>query len=215
MKLKPLKMSKIPINTKTFHYSNSPLNNGNKNSLIFKKNSSPKHMINAKNIKMASFQKSKSINSKYSEVTRNKMFNTPVNNSISKSNNSNDFPNIKANKSNHNQNNYSRIKANKINLCLTKINYNIEDNNSNNNNSYTYNAFSRNNNENLLIEKKMDKKLSCTKSFNHLNRNLNNENIKSLFISSVKNNIKKLNSNSINSEKNTSKKKITYILKQK
>ena len=211
LQLKPLKMSKIPINTKTFHYSNSPLNNGNKNSLIFKKNSSPKHMINAKNIKMASFQKSKSINSKYSEVTRNKMFNTPVNNSISKSNNSNDFPNIKANKSNHNQNNYSRIKANKINLCLTKINYNIEDNNSNNNNSYTYNAFSRNNNENLLIEKKMDKKLSCTKSFNHLNRNLNNENIKSLFISSVKNNIKKLNSNSINSEKNTSKKNNLYI----
>ena len=211
LQLKPLKMSKIPINTKTFHYSNSPLNNGNKNSLIFKKNSSPKHMINAKNIKMASFQKSKSINSKYSEVTRNKMFNTPINNSISKSNNSNDFPNIKANKSNHNQNNYSRIKANKINLCLTKINYNIEDNNSNNNNSYTYNAFSRNNNENLLIEKKMDKKLSCTKSFNHLNRNLNNENIKSLFISSVKNNIKKLNSNSINSEKNTSKKNNLYI----
>jgi hypothetical protein len=57
----------------------------------------------------------------------------------------------------------------------------------------------------------MEKKLSCTKSFNHLKRNLNNENIKSLFISNVKNNIKKLNSNSLNSEKNTSKKNNLYI----
>ena len=210
LQLKPLKMSKIPINTKTFHYSNSPLNTGNKNSSIFKKNTSPKNIINAKNIKMASFQKSKSINSKYSEVKKNKMFNTPINNSINKSNNSNDFPIKKTNKSNRNQKIYSRIKTNKINLNLTKINYNLEDNNSNNNNSYTYNAFFRIKNENLLIEKKMDKKLSCTKSFN-LKRNLNNENIKSLFISSVKNNIKKLNNNSINSEKNASKKNNLYI----
>jgi hypothetical protein len=139
------------------------------------------------------------------------MFNTPINNSINKSNNNNDFPIKKTNKSNHNQKNFSRIKNDKINLSLTKINYNIEDNTSNNNNSYTYNALSRINNENLLIEKKMEKKLSCTKSFNHLKRNLNNENIKSLFISNVKNNIKKLNSNSLNSEKNTSKKNNLYI----
>ena len=198
LQLKPLKMPKIPINTKIINYSNSPLNTGNKNNLIIKKHSSPKNKINVKNIKMASCQKNKSIISKYSEIKRNKMYNTPINNSINKSNNSNEFPIKKTKKINHNQYIYSR-------------NNNSEDNNSNYNNSYTYNALSRINNENLVIEKKMETKLSCTKSFNHLKKNLNNENIKSLFISSVKNNIKKLNNNSINSEKNTSKKKNLYI----
>ena len=211
LQLKPLKMPKIPINTKILHCSNSPLNTGNNNNLIIKKHSSPKNMINAKNIKMASCQKIKSIISKYNEVKRNKMFNTPINNSINKSNNSNEFPIKKTNKINHNQNIYSRNKTEKINLNLSKINYYSEDNNSNYNNSYIYNALSRINNENLVIEKKKEKKLSFNKSFNHLKKNLNNEDIKSLFISSVKNNIKKLNNNSINSEKNTSKKNNFYI----
>ena len=203
LKIKPLKMSKIPLNSKTFHYSKSPLNIENKNNFIFKKNSPSKNMINDKNIKIASCQKNKCINSKYYyiEIKRNKILNTPINNSNSKYNNSNDFPFKKTNKSNYNKKISSRNNTNKINFNLTKINYNSEENNSIYSNSYTYNAFSKINNENLL-----EKNISCNKSLNHLQRNLNNENIKSLFISSIKNNIKKLNNNSINSEKNASKK---------
>ena len=209
LKVKPLKMPKMTLNTNNFHYLNSPLNNWNENNFIFKKNSSAKNMVNAKNMKIASCQKNKCINSKYIEIKKNQIFNTPRNNS-NKINNSNDFTIKKTNKSNYNKQINIRKNANKINYNLKKINYNSEENNSIYNNSYTFNLYSRINNENL-IEKKMEKKLGYTKSLNGLKRNLNNENIKSLLISGIKNNIKKLNNNSINSEKNTSKKNNLYI----
>ena len=200
--IKPLKMSKIPMTTKILYYSHSSMNGNNKNELIIKKHLSPKNIITIKNNKINFFQKKKSIESKYIEVKRNKNFNIPLNNN---NNNTNDIPNKKLNKNNYNKKTYTRNNIN-VHYKTTKINYNSDENtninntntnnNSHNNDSFIYNSSSNINNDDLLLEKIKKRKLSCAKSLNHLKLNYNNYNIKSLFISSIKNNINNLNNNS-------------------
>ena len=222
--IKPLKMSKIPMTTKILYYSNIPMNGNNKNDLIIKNHLSPKNIINIKNNKNTYFQKNKSIESKYIEVKRNKFFNFPLNNYSTNINNFNDYPSKKFNKSNYSKKTYTRNNIN-VHYKTTKINYNSDENtnintnantnnntnnNSHNNDSFSYNNSSNiNNNDNLLMDKIKRRKLSCAKSLNHLNLNYNNYNIKSLFISNIKNNINKLNNISISSEKNYISKKNT------
>ena len=216
--IKPLKMSKIPINTKIFHYVHSPINRENTNYLLIKKYLSPKNMVNIKNNKITSFQSNKSIESKYIEVKRNKFLNTPINN-----NNSNNIQNKKLNNNNYSKKTYTRNHISNEHYNTTKINYNSDENisnintnnNSHNNDCFTFNAISNLNNDDLVLDRIKQRKLSCTKSLNHLKRNFNNDNIKSLFISNIKNNINSLNNNSINSEKNylSSKNKV-YINKK-
>mgnify|MGYP002624194063 CR=1 FL=1 len=212
--IKPLKMSKIPIKTKMLYNARSPLNGNNKNDLMIKNHLSPKNIINIKNNKILNFQKDNNIESKYIEVKRNKFFNIPQNNYSN--NNINDISIKKFNKSNYNKKTYTRNNIN-VHYKTTKINYNSDENiinintnnNSHNNDSFTYNNnISNTNSDDLFIEKIKKRKLSCTKSLNHLKVNYNNYNIKSLFISNIKNNINNLNNNSINSEKN-------YISKKK
>ena len=216
--IKPLKMSKIPINTKMFHYAHSPMNRENTNYLLIKKYLSPKNIVNIKNNKITSFQSNKSIESKYIEVKRNKFLNTPINN-----NNYNDRQNKKLNKNNYSKKTYTRNHINNEHYNTAKINYNSDENNSNintnnnshNNDCFTFNAISNLNNDDLLLDRIKQRKLSCTKSLNHLKRNFNNDNIKSFFISNIKSNINILNNNSINSEKNyVSTKNKVYINKK-
>ena len=215
--IKQLKMSKIPINTQMFHYVHSPMNRENTNYLLIKKYLSPKNMINIKNNKIISFQKNKSIESKYIEVKRNKFLNTPINN------NSDDRQNKKINNNNYSKKTYTRNHLSNEHYNTTKINYNSDENNSkininnnsHNNDCFTFNAISNINKDDLLLDRIKQRKLSCTKSLNHLKRNFNNDNIKSLFISNIKNNINNLNNNSINSEKNyASTKNKVYINKK-
>ncbi len=213
--IKPLKMSKIPINTKIFHYAHSPVNKENSNYLLIKKYLSPKNMINIKNNKITSFQTNKSNESKYIEVKRNKFLITPINN-----NNSNNISNKKLNNNNYSKKAYTRNHLSNEHYNTAKINYNSDDNNSNvntNNNShtndcFTFNGISKINSDDLLLERIKERKLSCTKSLNHLKRNFNNDNIKSLFISNIKNNINNLNNDSINSQ--ISNKNKVYINKR-
>ena len=222
LQIMPLKMSKIPINTKMFHYAHSPLNRENTNYLLIKKYLSPKSMINIKNNKITSFQKNNSIESKYIEVKRNKFLNTPLNkNTIN--NNSNKMPNKKLNNKNYSKKTYTRNHLNNEHYNTAKINYNSEEynsnintnNNSHNNDCFTFNAISNLNNDDLLPERIKERKLSCTKSLNQLKRNCNNDDVKSLFISNIKNRINNLNNNSINSEKKCiSTKNKVYINKK-
>ena len=217
--IKPLKMSKIPMRTKMLYYAQCSLNGNNKNDLIIKKHLSPKNIINIKNNKITIFQKNKSIESKYIEVKKNKCFNVPKNNYSSNNNINNDIPSKKFNKNNYSKKAYTR-NNNNVHYKTTKINHNSDENtnintntntnnNSHNNDSFTYNNSFNINKDDLRMEKIKKKKLSCAKSLNHLKLNYNNYNIKSLFISNIKNNINNLNSNSISSEKKNISKKNT------
>ena len=219
--IKPLKMSKIPMTTKILYYTRSPMNGNIKNDLIIKKHLSPNNIISIKNNKINCFQKKKCIESKYIEIKRNKLFNIPLNSYTINNNNSNDIPIKKFNKNNYSKKTYTRNNIN-IHYKTTKINNNSDENtninintntntnnNLHNNDSFIYNSSSNINNNDLLMEKIKKRKLSCAKSLNHLKLNYNNYNIKSLFISSIKNDINNLNNNSISSEKNYISKKNT------
>ena len=198
--IKPLKMSKIPINIKVGHYAHSPTNRlnsiTNKNYLIIKKHLSPKNNLTTENNKANSFQR-KNLEYKYIEVKRNKYFHSPKNNNgLINENNC-------KNKISYNKKTYTRNNIN-THYDTTKQNYKSEENISNNkininNKSCSFNLISSNNYDSNKIKVK-EKKLSCTKSLNNLKKNYNN-NIKSMFISNIKNEINNLNNNSM-SEKN-------------
>ena len=179
--IKPLKICKIPINTKKFHHAHSPTNIIksiiNKNYLIFKKNISPKNKLNYNN-KSSSFKKSKENETKIIEVLKFKCSRSPqlnINNDSKKANTRN---NLKSN--------YDVIKI----KCNSEENLTNTNVNTNTNNSCTNNSFSNNlmNKEEILEQKIKNKKLYCTKSLNHLKRNING-NIKSMFINNIKNHI--------------------------
>ena len=198
--IKPLKMSKIPINTKVGHFAHSPTNKLNsiinKNYLIIKKHLSPKNNLTENN-KANSFQRKKNPEYKYIEVKRNKYFHSPKNNNgiINQNNNKN--------KINYNKKTYTRNNIN-THYDITKEHYKSEENITNNNininnKSCSFNLISSNNYDSNKIKVK-EKKLSCTKSLNNLKKNYSN-NIKSMFISNIKNDINNLNDNSM-SEKN-------------
>ena len=205
--IKPLKMSKIPINSKICNNIHSPTNRVNtildKNYLIIKKHLSPKVQLNIENNKTNSFQKTKMNDSKLIEVQRSK-------NSLSPKITI-DTPNQMINKNNYNKKTYTRNNMN----ANTKLNYNSDENNTNtnntnlNNHSCTNYLITNNNNDDIIKKKIKEKKLYCTKSLNQLKRNFNDDNIKSMFISNIKNEI---NNNSIISDnKNASNKNTIHI----
>jgi len=179
--IKPLKICKIPINTKKFHHAHSPTNiiNSiiNKNYLILKKNISPKNKLSNKN-KSSSFKKSKENETKVIEVLKSKYYRSPqmsINNDIKKTNTRNNP-----------QSNCDVIKI-KCNSeeNATNTNVNTNTNNSCTNNSFNYNLINK---EEIMEQKIKNKKLYCTKSLTHLKRNING-NIKSMFINNIKNHI--------------------------
>ena len=188
-KIKPLKMNKIPINSKN-HHVHSPSTNIidlnsiiNKN-IIFKKNTSTKK-ANYKINKSNSFKKNKNNNGpKIIEIVKTKFSRSPklnmaniLNNKIKKSNTRNNL---------------------KTQYDTAKLKYNSDENitNTNNtNNSGINNIF---NNKDDFNEKKLKiNKLYYTKSLAQLKRKFDS-NIKSIFFSNYRNNIN--NNNSINSE---------------
>jgi hypothetical protein len=154
--IKPLKICKIPINTKKCHHAHSPTNiiNSiiNKNYLIFKKNISPKNKLNYNN-KSSSFKKSKENETKIIEVLKFKCSRSPqlnINNDSKKANTRN---NLKSN--------YDVIKI----KCNSEENLTNTNVNTNTSNSCTNNSFNNNliNKEEILDQKKKNKKLYCTK----------------------------------------------------
>ena len=200
--IKPLKICKIPINTKKFHHAHSPTNIIksiiNKNYLVFKKNISPKSKLNNKN-KSSSFKKSKENETKIIEVLKSKCSRSPQMNKVNEIKKTNTRNNHKAN------------------CDVIKIKYNSDENftntnvYTNTNNSCTNNSFSNNlmNKEEILEQKIKNKKLYCTKSLNHLKRNIN-ANIKSMFINNIKyhiiSNINNINNNHNNTMTDENKK---------
>ena len=208
--IKPLKMSKIPINTKIYNNNiHSPKNRINtlidKNYLIIKKHLSPKTKLNTENHKTNSFQKTKMKDSKIIEVNRSK-------NSLSPKN-INNTPSQNLNKNSYNKKTYTRNNLS----SNTKMNHNSEENNTNThinlniNSSANYLVINNNNNYDAENKKKIkDKKLYCTKSLNQLKRNYNDANIKSMFITNIKNEI---NNNSILSENKRLSNKNTIHIK--
>jgi len=204
--IKPLKMCKIPINTKKFHHAHSPTSiiNSiiNKNYLVFKKNISPKNKLNNKN-KSSSFKKNKENETKIIEVLKSKCFRSPqlhINNDIKKANTRN---NLKTNCD------VIKIKCNS-DENFTNTNIYTNTNNSCTNNSFNYNLI---NNEEILEQKMKNKKLYCTKSLNHLKRNING-NIKSMFINNIKyhiiSNINNINNNHNNTMTDENKKRNNF-----
>ena len=198
--IKPLKMSKIPINIKIGNNVQSPNNKLNtlldSNYLLIKKHLSPKVKLNTENIKTSSFQICKNIDSKIIEVNKTKNCSSPKI--------CNDIPNPNMNNNNFNKKAYTRNNTNNIKTHFenSKGNYNSEVNYTNtnlepnNNNSYG-NYLITNNDDEYIKKKVIEKKLYNNKSINQLKRNLSNENIKSMFISNIKNDINNLNNNSI------------------
>ena len=204
--IKPLKISKIPINTKKFHHAHSPTSiiNSiiNKNYLVFKKNISPKNKLNNKN-KSSSFKKNKENEKKIIEVLKSKCLRSPqlyINNDIKKAYTRN---NLKANCD------VIKIKCNS-DENFTNTNVYTNTNNSCTNNSFNYNLI---NNEEILEQKMKNKKLYCTKSLNHLKRNING-NIKSMFINNIKyhiiSNINNINNNHNNTMTDENKKRNNF-----
>ena len=193
--IKPLKMSKIPINTKIGSSIHSPTNKLNtileRNYLIMKKHLSPKVQLNMENIKTSSFQISKNNDSKIIEVNKTKYCKSPKI--------FNDIPN--PNRNNFNKKPYTRnnITTHHENLkgnYNSEVNYTSTNLESNNNNSYANYLITSNEDE--YIKKKMiERKLYNNKPVNQLKRNFSNENIKSMFISNIKNDINNLNNNSL------------------
>ena len=195
--IKPLKMTKIPINTKIYNNNiHSPTNRTNtiidKNYLIIKKHLTPKNKLNTENHKTNSFQKTKMNDSKNIEVNGSKNSHSPK--SI------NNTPNQIENRNNYNKKTFTRNNMN----THTKINYNSEENiantnpniniNSNSSSNYLITKYNNNNYGDYNKKRMKDKKLYCTKSLNQLKRNFNDDNIKSMFITNMKNEI---NNNSI------------------
>ena len=204
--IKPLKICKIPINTKKFHHAHSPTSIINsiikKNYLVFKKNISPKNKLNNKN-KSSSFKKNKENETKIIEVLKSKCFRSPqlhINNDIKKANTRN---NLKTNCD------VIKIKCNS-DENFTNTNIYTNTNNSCTNNSFNYNLI---NNEEILEQKMKNKKLYCTKSLNHLKRNING-NIKSMFINNIKyhiiSNINNINNNHNNTMTDENKKRNNF-----
>ena len=204
--IKPLKICKIPINTKKFHHAHSPTgiisSIINKNYLVFKKNISPKNKLNNKN-KSSSFKKNKENEKKIIEVLKSKCLRSPqlyINNDIKKANTRN---NLKANCD------VIKIKCNS-DENFTNTNVYTNTNNSCTNNSFNYNLI---NNEEILEQKMKNKKLYCTKSLNHLKRNINS-NIKSMFINNIKyhiiSNINNINNNHNNTMTDENKKRNNF-----
>ena len=191
-KVKPLKMSKIPINSKN-HHAHSPTNIIdlssiiNKN-IIFKKNTSIKNKNNYKIKKSNSFKKSKG--QKIIEIAKTKY-----------------SPSLKLNMININNNKIKKSNT-RINLKtqynIGKIRYNSNENitntNSNTNNSRGNNIF---NYKDEPIEKKLKiKKLYYARSLTHLKRKFDN-NLKSIIFSNIQSKIK--NNIKINTKKNEEK----------
>ena len=202
--IKPLKMYKIPINSKIGNNAHSPTDksnaqnlNFNRNYLVIKKNLSPKNQLNIENNKSNNYNNNKKINSnRIIEVNKNKYCNSPkiINN----------LQNPNLNKSNLNKKSYTRNNIDTTHYDKSKGNYNSEANFTNlnfdlntNNSSYGNYAITSNYNDDFVKKKIMDKKLYSNKSLNQLKRKFSNENIKSMFISNIKNDINNLNNNSI------------------
>ena len=194
--IKPLKMSKIPINTKIISNIHSPTNRLNsileKNYLIIKKHLSPKSQLNTESIKTNSFRINKNNDYKIIEVNKNKYCKSPKI--------INDIPNPKINKNNYNKKTYTRNNTHnnyenskrEYNSEINQTNTNIEANT--NNNSYA-NYLITSNDEEYMKKKLNAVKLYNNKPLNQLKRNFSNENIKSMFISNIKNDINSLNNN--------------------
>ena len=194
--IKPLKMSKIPINIKIGSFVHSPNNKLNtildRNYLIVKKHLSPKVQINTENIKTSSFRISKNNDSKVIEVNKTNYCKSPKI--------VNDIPNPNMNKNNFNKKIYTRNNINNNNTHYenSKGNYNSEVNltitnlESNNNHSYA-NYLITSNDDEYIKKKLLENKLYNNKSINQLKRNFSNENNNSMFKSHINN----LNNNSI------------------
>ena len=198
--IKPLKMSKIPINIKIGSNVHSPNNKLNtildRNYLIVKKHLSPKVQINTENIKTSSFQISKNNDSKLIEVNKTKYCKSPKI--------LNDIPNPNMIKNNTNKKIYRRNNEtdNNTHYENSKGNYNSEVNltitNLESNNIHSYaNYLITSNDEEYIKKKLLEKKLHYDKSINQLKRNFSNENNNSMFISNIKSNINNLKNNSV------------------
>ena len=220
--IKPLKMTKIPINTKMGNHLLSPSSRINtlldSNYLIIKKHFSPKIPLNTENIKTNSFQLKKNNENndpKIIEVNKNQHCKSPkIYNLIPAPNmNRNNFIKKSYTRNNINNNTYyenSRVNNNsEINLTNT----NIEGNSHRNNNcSSNYLITS---NEDSLKKKIIDTKSYTNKPLNQLKRNFSNENIKSIFISNIKNEINSLNYNTIYNENKSASNQNTLHIKRK
>ena len=195
--MKPLKMNKIPLNTKAHNYIHSQTNAlnsnliKNKKLLVFNKNNTPRNKskinINTENDNN-SMNQSKQIlinNTNNLGVKKCKSSFSPkiilnINNKIKKVNTRN---NLKS---------HCDIKV--INNSEENITNTKNNTNSNTYNNIAYNIF--NNKEDKLEQKNKINKIYYAKSLTHLKRKVEKDNIKSLFISSI------LNNNTLISEKN-------------
>ena len=211
--IKPLKMSKIPINTKIYSNAHSPTNRLNtineRNLLIIKKRLSPKSRFNTENNnKINSFRLNQKNDSKIIEVNKSKYCISPKVKEIPTP-----ILNKNTNKKIFTRNNINTNSEGIKRNYNSEINY-INDSNTNNN-SYANYLITSNNNDDEFIKKKIIGKKMNNKSLNQLKRNFSNENIKSHFISNFKNDINNSNKNSINNENNNIVNKNTIPFKGK
>ena len=192
--IKQLKIGKIPINTKNMNHAHSPTSVfnyslANKKNMIFnKKNISPHNKLITEISKSNSFKKTKGKILEMKFKTKKSI--SPKNNNII-----NSKINIKKANTRNNLKNNNEIKINYLSEDnIIKTNANTNSNNSLVNNIINYNK-----------DDTFDKKiyLGYTKSLNYLKRKVDN-NIKSMFISNIKNKISKnmnYHSNTLNSDK--------------
>ena len=214
--VKPLKMSKIPLNTKIYSNAHSPTSRLNtiidRNLLIIKKHLSPKAQMNIENNnKTNSFRLNQKNDSKIIEVNKSKYCNSPKTAEIPTPNINKNNNNKKSFTRNNVNSNYEGIKKkynSQANYTITNIDVNS------NNNSYANYLITSNNNDEFIKKKISEKKMS-NNSLNKLKRNFSNENIKSHFISNIKNDIKNLNKNSINNENKCPSNKNKIHIKEK
>ena len=210
--VKPLKMSKIPINNKNnklnLNISRKKLNSFlNFNYLMIKKHLSPKIKLITDNKKRINSSKEKSINeneSKIIEVNRtNYNHSSKASNKIPYQFDFNKIDNKRIYTRNVNNYKYDSMKDNKFYYSRDNYSkYNISNSNINTNNNTLNNSHGNLqiiDNINDINRKRINNgRIHHTKSMSLLNVNFKNENIKSLFNSNVKN--IHTNSISINSE---------------
>ena len=196
--IKPLKMSKIPINSKVYNNAHSPTNKLNTilntNYLLIKKHLSPTNKLNTEMNKVNSSQKKKKGDGdpKTIEIKKNNCSISPKN--------CNDIHSQILNKNNYNKKAITRNNLNNNNNNeITQSNYNSQDylTKSNTNNSLSNCPISSRHND-LIDKKTKEKKLYCAKSLNQLKIRFDENKIKSMLISNIKNDINNLNNNSIN-----------------
>ena len=219
--IKPLKMTKIPINTKIGNNLHSPSNRINtlldNNYLIIKKHLSPIMQLNTENNKTNSFQLNKKNDPKIIEVNKNQHCKSPKTNSFIPIPNMNRNNFIKKtytrNNINNNNNVYYENSRGNNNSEINLTNTNIEGNSNRNNNCSSNYLITHN--EDSLKKKIIDNKSYTNKPLNQLKRNFSNENIKSIFISNIKNEINSLNNNTIYNENKNESSQNSHHFKRK